>query len=417
VKILIVGINFTPELTGIGKYSGEMAEWLAARGHEVRVVTAPPYYPQWRIAEGYSNGWRIERAQAARDGDGKGGLTVYRCPIWVPKKLSGKTRLLHLVSFALSSLPFMLRQIFWRPDAVIAIEPPLMCAPSAWISARVCGARAWLHIQDFEVDAAFDMGILRSGRMRRFARLAEQWLLRRFDRVSTISPRMLDKLRDKSVPSTKAVLFPNWVNTAELKVENPGSGHYRAALGIPPDAVVALYSGNMGAKQGLELLAQAAGVLRNATKVVFVFCGEGAGRAELVASCDGLPNVRFMDLQPSGRLGELLGMADIHLLPQRADVADLVMPSKLTGMLASGRPVVATAAPGTQVAEVVRHCGIAVMPGDAASLAQAVMRLAEDGEGRAMLGKKARVYAETHLDQNAVLTRFEQDLIECVTEN
>lgn len=416
VKILIHGINFSPELTGIGKYSGEMAEWLAVQGHEVRVVTAPPYYPQWRIADGYANSWQRKTLRGSRDGVQTGELTVYRCPLWVPKKLSGKNRLLHLASFALSSLPVMLSQILWRPDLVMVIEPPLMSAPAALLVARLSGARAWLHIQDFEVDAAFDMGILRSWRLRRIVLGIEHWLLRRFDRVSTISPSMLKKLQDKNVESGKTVLFPNWVDTAGINGDDPGPGSYRAELGIAEDVVVALYSGNMGAKQGLGILAQAAALLLDAPKVMFVFCGNGAGRPELLAQCAGLPNVRFMDLQPLERLGELLGIADIHLLPQQANVADLVMPSKLTGMLASGRPVVATAHPGTQVANVVGHCGIVVAPGDANQLTQAVIRLADDRTMRAKLGKKSRAYALTHLEQNAVLKKFEEDMLACINE-
>jgi len=161
LRILIHGINYFPELTGIGKYTGEMAEWLVSRGHEVRVVTAPPYYPEWRIADGYS-AWRYRR-------EARAGVTIWRCPLWVPKKQSGKNRLLHLASFALSSLPVMLSQVFWRPDVVLVVEPPLFCMPTAWLVARLSGAKAWLHIQDFEVDAAFELGLLPQGKLQRLA--------------------------------------------------------------------------------------------------------------------------------------------------------------------------------------------------------------------------------------------------------
>ena len=104
MRILIHGVNFSPELTGIGKYSGEMAAWLAQRGHEVRVVTAPPYYPDWRVGEGYSGvAYRTEKWQ---------GVLVYRCPLWVPARPGGLTRLMHLMSFAVASLPVRLRQVF-----------------------------------------------------------------------------------------------------------------------------------------------------------------------------------------------------------------------------------------------------------------------------------------------------------------
>jgi colanic acid biosynthesis glycosyl transferase WcaI len=195
---------------------------------------------------------------------------------------------------------------------------------------------------------------------------------------------MVDRAVVKGVHPARAVLFRNWVEITELS--EAGQSCYRTELGIAADAVVALYSGNMGGKQGLEILAQAAALLREQGNLALVFCGAGAGRAELAAQCEGLPNVRFLDLQPVERLAELLAMADIHLLPQRADAADLVMPSKLTGMLASGRPVVATAHKGTELATVVRDCGLVVEPEQPMAFAEAIIKLASDADLRTRLG-------------------------------
>src|SRR5947209_1225213 len=180
MKLLVYGINFAPELTGIGKYTGEMVAWLAAQGHEVRVVTAPPYYPDWAVWPAYS------ASRYARED--WHGATVIRTPLWVPRKVTGLRRLLHLGSFALTSIP-----------------------------ARLVSLPNWAH-------------------------------------VSGIQP---------------------------LSADSP----YRAELGIRSDAVVALYSGNMGAKQGLELLAETASVLAGRPDIEFVFCGNGAGRAELMRRC------------------------------------------------------------------------------------------------------------------------------------
>lgn len=417
LKILIYGINFAPELTGIGKYTGEMAVWLAARGHQVQVVTAPPYYPEWSVGAGYSaHTWRREQWQ---------GVDVWRCPLWVPAKPGGAKRLLHLASFALSSLPVMLRHIFWRPDVVWVVEPALFCAPTACLVARLSGAKAWLHVQDFEVDAAFDLGLLKGERVKRMVLGAERWLLRRFNVVSTISERMLERLHSKGLPASRTVLAPNWVDISAIapRPASAGPSPMRATLGIAADAVVALYSGNMGAKQGLDLLADAAklcqscdqnGVSSQVDKghaaIVFVFCGNGAGRADLQARCAGLNNVHFLDLQPLEHLNDLLAMADIHLLPQRADAADLVMPSKLTGMLASGRPVLATAHKGTELASVVNECGLVVPPENPALFAEAILSLANDPNLRSKLGGAARIYAEQHLHMDAVLSRFEKSL-------
>jgi colanic acid biosynthesis glycosyl transferase WcaI len=405
MKLLVYGINFAPELTGIGKYTGEMVAWLAARGHEVRVVTAPPYYPDWAIRPGYS-GSRYAREDWR-------GATVFRTPLWVPRKLTGLKRLLHLASFALSSLPTLLAQWRWKPDVVWVTEPPLFCTPAALAFARLRSAKAWLHIQDYEVDAAFELGLLKGAGARSIVAAAERGLMRRFDRISTISSRMRERAGSKGCEAARLVSLPNWADVSAVQPLQAASS-YRAELGIAQDAVVALYSGNMGAKQGLELLAEMAHLLQGRPDLEFVFCGNGAGRADLMRRCEKLANVRFLDLQPVERLGDLLGLADIHLLPQRADAADLVMPSKLTGMLSSGRPVVAGARPETELGRVAAQCGIAVAPDDARAFADAVLTLASQPDLRRELSLRARAFAEANFDRDAVLARFERDLEACI---
>lgn len=408
MKILVYGLNFAPEPTGIGKYSGEMAAWLAAAGNEVRVIAAPPYYPAWSIAAGYS-AWRgvEERWQ---------GVRVFRAPLWVPKRPSGMKRIAHLLSFSVMSLPALVRQMVWQPDVIMVVAPALSCAPAGWLAARVCGARAWLHIQDFEVDAAFRMGLLKGRLAQKAIGVCERFLLRRFDRVSTISNRMMDLLREKHVDESRIVMFRNWVDVSAIMPMRQTSP-YRAELNIPEGAVVALYSGSMAGKQGLELLPVAArALLARLPNLVFVLCGDGVFKPSLERDCADLPNVRLLPLQPLARLGELLGMADIHLLPQHAEAADLVMPSKLTGMLSSGRPVLTTANPGTELAAVVANCGKVVPPDDLPAFLDALVTLAESPELRAELGVAARHYAEAHLARDRVLVDFELGLKRCVGE-
>lgn len=381
-----------------------MAAWLVERGHDVRVITAPPYYPEWKIGKGYTAyRWMRECWR---------GADVWRCPVWVPSRPGGGKRLLHLASFALSSFPIMLKQLLWRPDMVFVVEPPLFGAPIAWLVSRLGGAVAWLHIQDYEVDAAFELGILRGNWIKRVVLAGEHWLMRRFDVISTISQRMQARARAKGVSDTRLVKFPNWVDLETFSgIIVSQSLKYRTELGIPSRAVVALYSGNMGAKQGLELLGDVARLCASNDSahlpIYFVFCGNGIARASLVAQCEGLEFVRFLDLQPSERLPELLAMADIHLLPQRAEAADLVMPSKLTGMLASSRPVVAAANSGTELAEVVEGCGLVVPPEDPQAMASAVRTLAADSALRRQLGAAGLDHAVRYMDREAVLKDFE----------
>lgn len=406
MKLLVYGINFAPELTGIGKYTGEMVAWLAARGHEVRVITAPPYYPEWKVRDGYSSNRYVRETWC--------GAEIFRTPLWVPKKVSGLTRIGHLASFAAASIPALIAQWRWKPDVIWMTEPPLFCAPAALVFSGLRSSKAWLHIQDYEVDAAFELGLLNGPRLRNLITSVERALLRRFDRVSTISQRMIERATGKGVAPARLVSFTNWADVDAIRpltVPSP----FRAELGIADDAVVALYSGNMGGKQGLELLAEMAVMLRDEPNIAFVFCGNGFARAELMARCANLRNVRFIDLQPVERLGDLLGLADVHLLPQRADAADLVMPSKLTGMLSSGRPVLAGARPDTELGQVVATCGMVVPPEDARAFSDAMLSLASQPELRRELGRKAREVAETRFARDAVLAQFEQDLQACVS--
>lgn len=407
MRILLLGLNYAPELTGIGKYSGEMMEWLAGRGHEVRVVTTPPYYPEWKVGSGY-RWWQYRREVSAN------GVRIYRCPIWVPEKPAGLSRVLHLGSFALSSLPVMVAQAAWGPEVVITVEPAFFNAPVALLTAGLAGAASWLHIQDFEIDAAFDLGLLpRDGAIHTFAVAVERVTMRRFRHLSSISPNMMKRIVAKGVEAAKTVLLPNWVDVDAVRPLQ-GRNRFRDELGIEEGQVLLLYSGNMGMKQNLEILPQLAQQLAERSDIRFVFCGDGAFRPRMEEMTAGLRNVSLLPLQKTELLNELLNAADIHLLPQSESIADLVMPSKLTGMLASGRPVLTTAAAGTQVANAVEGRGVAVPPGDATGLRAAVEMLAADPELRRRMGAAGRAYAEANLGRDQVLTQFESELVSLV---
>ncbi len=398
MKVLITGLNFTPELTGIGKYSGEMAEWLSASGVDVRAVVAPPYYPGWSVSAGY-RGVRYCAEQV-------GGARVFRCPLYVPSRPSGVRRIVHLLTFALSSAPVLLWQaIRWRPDVILVVEPPLVCTPVAWLAARLSGAKLWLHVQDFEVDAAFDLGMLRSGWARRTLLALESALMRRCDRVSTISNRMLERVIAKGVAPGRSQLFPNWSDFERIRPLGSAATTLRAELGIAAEATVLMYSGTFATKQGLGMLVEMMRMLgRSREEVVLLMCGAGPEKSALEAAAADLPNVVFAPLQPLQRLNELMNTADIHLLPQRADAEDLVMPSKVTTMLASGRVVIAGARPVSEVGRLVARVGIVVPPGDARAMSEAVEALIADPERRHELGMAGRALARECWDINAVLS-------------
>ena len=396
MKILIYSANFAPEPTGIGKYSGEMASWLADQGHQVRVICAPPYYPNWKLDPRYApQTYRREFAQ---------GIDVWRAPIWIPKSPGGLTRVLHLLSFAITSLPVVLWQVFWRPEVVICVAPALVCAPAGLLTARLSRAKAWLHLQDFEVDMAFRMGLLKGRLFQRMVLRMERAFLRRFEIVSSISARMVELLLEKGVSPARSFYFPNWVDISKFDTSS-SSSRYREQLGIASNAKVVLFSGSLGGKQGLMVIPEVAKILKERADIVFVICGDGLMKPVLETATAGLPNVKLLPLQPLDRLGELLGTADIHLLPQSRNAADLVLPSKLSGMLASGRPVIATCDAGTEINSVVSQCGLVVPPEDVAALSNAICKLVDDDETRLELGRCARRFADDNFEFNRVLSR------------
>lgn len=403
MRILLLGLNFIPELVGIGRYTGEMAQFLAGQGHDVRVVTTPPYYPQWQVQQGY-RWWRYQRETWQ-------GMQIVRCPLWVPRRPSGLKRLVHLFSYALTSFPALLGQLLWRPAVVLCIAPTFFSAPFAWLTARISGAKCWLHIQDFELDAAANLEILPPAHfLLKLAARWEAWMLSRFDRVSTISQRMLERLEQKGVPSERIVLFPNWVDTQAIFPLSEGKDSLRNELMISEDKIVVLYSGSMGAKQGLENLVYTAQKLQEHTNILFVFCGEGPGRDELIKATQNLPNVKHLSLQPLEKLNSLLNTADIHILPQKAKVNDLVMPSKLPGMLASGRAVIAIAFPDTEIGRVISRVGLLVSPQAVSGLVDAILSLAASSQLRRCLGEKGRKFVCENWSAEIILQRFMEQL-------
>jgi colanic acid biosynthesis glycosyl transferase WcaI len=411
VKILILSINFYPEPTGIGKYTGEMAQWFAEKGHEVRIITSYPYYPQWKIDPNYRKLWWSKQKWM--------GIEIWRCPLWVPRVPSGIKRLLHLFSFACSSFFAILWQLFWRPNIVLSIEPPLFLAPAALFLSSLARCPSILHIQDYEVDAAFELGIVNGAFLRRWMLVCEKWLLERFDLVSTISNRMAQKASQKKVKQSNIFLLPNWVDLSAFpRIDEGNLSHrtdayfkYRKSLNITADEVVIMYSGSMGEKQGLELLAYAARSfyvnVDFSKKVRFIFCGAGGGRAKLEKMCEGLGNVLFLELQSEKSLPNFLSLADIHVLPQRPGVADLVMPSKLTGMMASGRPVVICANKDTELADVVKSCGLVVSPDTPSEFVDALLSLVSNKSLRDIMGFSGYCYAEKYLSREVILSTFE----------
>ena len=397
----MLGLNYAPEPIGIGPYTSGLAEALVERGHTVEVVAGQPYYPEWKLYPRFKRTWKTSEEH---------GVKITRCPHYIPSNPTGARRMAHHASFASSCYPAarkVRREL--KPELVFTVAPSMIAAPVALRMARRAGVPMWLHVQDFEVGAALATGLIDStSRTADAAARFEDRMLRSADLVSTISEPMCDLLGRKNVDPGRILEMRNWANHADAMDRADGS-RFRREWGLE-GKTVALYSGNIANKQGLDIVIEAARQMADRQDIVFVISGEGPNRLKLERLAQGLPNVLFRDLQPEGSIGDLLTMADIHLLPQLHDAADLVLPSKLGNMLASGRPVIATVRPNTGIARELVNCGIVVPPEVPDAIASAIRALASHPDYRTTMGLAAKERAREAWSKQSVVDRFEEGL-------
>jgi len=357
-------MNFAPEPLGIGRYTGELAAYLAAQGEAVEVITSVPHYPGWRVRSPYRSGRYV-----VEDRDG---IRVVRCPLLLHPSGRGIWRLIAPLTFAVAAAPVVIWRILRsRPHIVICVEPTLFSAPAVVAAAKLVGARCILHVQDLEIDAAFNVGHLKGYWLQKLAIVFERFMLRRFNLIITISERMRQKIAEKGVPENSITVLRNWVNISNIKrIDRPNS--FREQLGIAPQDFVVLYSGQIGPKQALHLLLEVALKCGPESGIQFVVAGDGPTKQSLVETYGRAPNIHFLPVQPEEMLCELLNLADLHVLTQDRSAADLVLPSKLGGMLASGRLVLVMADPGTELHDLLYGIAIIVPTSDVHALADAI---------------------------------------------
>lgn len=381
-RVLVVGLNYAPETTGIAPYTAGMARALAAE-HEVTVLTAHPHYPQWQVAEGYGGWRRTERMD---------GVDVVRMRHYVPSDPTGVSRILSELTFALRA--GMARAP--RPDAVVVVTPALL--PLGPVLAR---ARRWkvpvgVVVQDLYAKAATEIGLM-GGRMDRVLGRTESRLLRSASGIVSIHERMADAMvRDYGVDRDRVSVIPNWTHIA-----NPAGDReaMRRRLGWEGELVV-LHAGNMGAKQGLEHVVSAA---RRADEtgapVQFVLMGDGAKRRELEDAGAGVERLRFHPPVGNDEFADVLAAADVLLLHERPGLKEMCAPSKLTSYFAASRPVLAaTESESAAAFEVTASkAGTVVPPGDADALLDGLSVLtAQDTDA---LGQRGSSYAQERLSE------------------
>jgi colanic acid biosynthesis glycosyl transferase WcaI len=404
MRILIFGINYSPELTGIGKYTGEMGSWLAQQGHDVHVVTAMPYYPEWEVHDKYKGKkWFTEVIDGAK---------VHRVPLYVPKEVNSKKRIIHEFSFVVSIMPYWLKFLFSKKfDVVFCAAPPFHLGLFPLLYSKLRGVPMISHIQDLQVDAAKELGMINNKTFLNLMFSLERFILKKSTKVSTISLGMELKIAAKGIKPEKQVMFPNWVDEKNIRPLSKEAS-LRSEFRIGLEDKVVLYSGNLGEKQGLESIIEAALLYKDRTDVYFIIVGSGGAKDKLeqMVKDNNLERVKFYPLQPYEKLSALLATADVHLVLQKKSAADLVMPSKLTGILAAGGCAIVTAEPGTSLYTVMKQhdMGILCEPENAAQLADSINVAITTN--LSPYKNNARAYAEKYLSKEGILKTFEQDM-------
>jgi colanic acid biosynthesis glycosyl transferase WcaI len=408
-RILIVGINYSPELTGIGRFSGETGSWLSEQGNRVTVVTAHPYYPEWRTRGGW-RAWLFRRETVD-------GVDVWRCPIYVPGQPTPIRRIFQDLSFWVASM----LAVSWlllkgaRYDAVIAVTPSMTSLfTSYWYRFWRRGSRFVVRIMDMQAEAAGELGMLKPSPFLTWIVNMETWVLKKADWVCTLTPAMRNRILQRGVPWSRTSVFPLWVDFNRIGPVEPDP-RLMEALGIPADRRLVLYSGAVGEKQGLEVILEIANRIRDEMpELLFMVCGSGP-YVEILkksAASMGAGNVVFLNLQPEPVFNQLLNRAWLHLVVQRQTKTESYLPSKLMNVMAVGGLVLVTAFPGTTLHSIVHEneAGMLVTEPHAEPMVR-IIRLLRDNPAEAeRLRNNARRFACENLGRDAVLREWAEGI-------
>ena len=396
LTISIFGMDYWPDATGIAPYTTGIAEHLQGRGNHVSVKAGMPYYPQWEIAREYR--------RSVRRTDSHNGVTIDRRRQYVPASQSALKRLGFEGSFFVNAA---LSRIPQRPDVVVGVIPALADGVLALATARRYRVPMVLIVQDLMGSAAEQSGMRGGARVAAATGRLESWICRQAAEIGVVATGFRDRLVSGGVPEDRIHLTRNWTHIGEPSVDRDT---IRAQFDLPRDRFIALHAGNMGLKQGLDHLIDAARVAQTAAPdLLFVLMGDGNQRDHLQRLAADLINVRFLPPQDEHLFPSILAASDALLVNQLASVTDMSLPSKLTSYFSVGRPVVASVAAGSETAKVVTESGggVVVDPTNAAEYVAALCQLAGDPDRSARLGCHGQDYAHQHLSAEAALSRLE----------
>ena len=402
MRILVIGINYAPERTSVGPFTTGLCEHLAAQGHEVTVITAFPYYPEWRIWKEYRGSLhRLETINNVR---------VHRVIHYVPRKPS---RFLQRIAYDLSfTFTAFLGGLFTgKCDLIYCSCPPPTVALAAWALGRLKGVPYVIKLTDLASDAALATGIMRDGALLKLARKVEAFAYRHALAVVCLCQGFVDRLARLGIPAENLRVIPDWADTERIR---PLASDMTFCKGneIPPEKFIVLHTGNMGKKQRLINVIQAAELSKEITELLWVLVGQGEERTALEheIAVRGLSNIRLLPLQPAATLSNVYASAGALLLNQTATMEDAVIPSKLLTYMAAGRPIVAAVSNRSEVARHIERadCGVVIPAENPRALVDAALQLRLDSSLRQRLGENGRKYVEANFTKALVLEEYDQ---------
>lgn len=394
-EVTLLGVNYPPEPTGISPYTGAMARGLTGRGYRTHVVTTHPHYPEWSVAEGYGQWSRSEHLD---------GVDVHRVLHYVPQNPNGIRRLLSELSFG----GRLLTTQWGKSDAVVAVSPALFASALAALKHKASRRRApfVVWVQDL-----YWLGLSETGQGNgvagRVIKLVEGWLLRQATQVVVIHDRFKQRVVDDfGVDPDRVTVVRNWTHLATAGEIDREAARARRGWG---DEIVVLHAGNMGVKQGLDNVLDAAQLAadRNAS-VRFVLMGSGSERARLREAGAAIPTLEFVDPLPDQEFTEALAAADVLLVNEKVGVSEMAVPSKLTSYFSTGRPVVAATDIRGITADEIRaaNAGVVVAAGRPDELLDSIVDLGGDPTRCDKLGRNGRHYRQTVLDETFAIDQF-----------
>jgi colanic acid biosynthesis glycosyl transferase WcaI len=400
MRILIYSYNYHPEPIGIAPLMTELAEGLVTRGHEIRVVTGMPNYPERKIYPEYQG--KIYCTEE------RNGVTIQRSCVWVRPKPGLVGRMLLDGSFVATSIVQALRG--WRPDVILLTVPPLPVSLPASCLGWIYSCPVVLNLQDILPEAAVHVGLLKSSLAIRVFEQLERYAYHTAHTISVIADGFTENLVSKNVPISKIRCIPNWVDTKFIRPLPKGENSFRRVHKLENRFVV-MYSGNIALTQGLQTVIHAAVQLQHIPEIVFVIVGEAKALDTLWQLCaeHGLDNVLLLPFQPREQLPEMLAAADVGLVMQKHNVIAFNMPSKIQVLLASGRPIVASVPSTGTAARAIRQSrgGVVVEPEDPCLLAEAILDLYKNPTKVEAMAQQGRQYAISQYSFEQALSRYE----------